>query len=199
MNKNLFRTEEQNDEAANATEKFLTNIIATEELGNLPCSKCDGDCCGAIPIKIKDLNHIFEKYTSSKVPKEIKKEFQSRFGSGRVISDKLLTFNAIFGAASNKEETVVVPKFQKASQYLKIGLSKESCIFKRSENVGDQHCMVYEDRPLICRAYGYKSCPCPYDGLQEKPQVKEVKDQLVNSCHAQRQSIMMKTMLKEFK
>lgn len=189
----------QNDEAAKATEKFLTGIIENEELGNLPCSKCDGDCCGAIPIKIKDLNYIFEKYTSSKVPKETKKEFQARFGSGRVISDKLLTFNAIFGAATNKEETVVVPKFQKVSQYLKIGLSKESCIFKRSEEIGDNHCMVYEDRPLICRAYGYKSCPCPYDGLQEKPQVKEFKDQLVNSCHTQRQSIMMKTMLQEMK
>ena len=195
----MIRTPEQNAEASAASEKFLTNIIATEELGKLPCSKCDGDCCGAIPIKIKDLNYIFEKYTSSKVPKKTKKKFQARFGSGRVISDKLLSFNAIFGTAPKKEETVVVPKFQKASQYLKIGISKESCIFKRSEKVGDQHCMVYEDRPLICRAYGYKSCPCPYDGLQEKPQVKEVKDQLVNSCHAQRQSIIMKTMLQEMK
>ena len=194
----MERTKEQNDDAAAATEKFLNNIMETEQLGNLPCSKCDGDCCGAIPIKIKELNYIFEKYTSSKVPKELKKEFQSRFGFGKVISDKLLKFNAIFGPASIKEETVVVPKFQKVSQYLKIGLDKDSCIFKRSEKVGDQHCMVYEDRPLICRAYGYKSYPCPYDGLPEKPQVKEVKDQLVNSCHAQRQSIVMKAMLKEF-
>ena len=195
----MIRTPEQNAEAAEASEKFLTDIIEKEELGNLPCSKCDGDCCGAIPIKIKDLNHIFKKYISSKVPKETKKEFQARFGSGKVISAKLLTFNAIFGAAPSKDETVVVPKFQKDNQYLKIGISKESCIFKRSEKIGDQHCMVYEDRPLICRAYGYKSCPCPYDGLQEKPQVQEVKDQLVNRCHTQRQSIMMKTILKDKK
>lgn len=187
----------QNADAAKATEKFLTGIIENEELGNLPCSKCDGDCCGAIPIRVAELNHIFKKYTSSKVSKKIKREFQTRFGFGKVISAKLLTFNAIFGPAENKEDTVVVPKFQKACQYVKIGLSKESCIFKRSEKIGDQHCMIYEDRPLICRAYGYKSCPCPYDGLSEKPQVKEVKDQLVNACHIERQSIVMKTMLKE--
>ena len=198
MIKGLER-EKQNDGAAEATLKYLTNIIETEEMGKLPCDKCDGDCCGAIPIKIKELNNIFEKYTSSKVSKEIKKEFQARFGAGKFISHKLLSFTAIFGAASVKEETVVIPKFQKTSQYLKIGISKESCVFKRSEKVGDKHCMIYEDRPLICRAYGYKSCPCPYDGLKEKPIVQEFKEKLVNSCHAQRQSLMIKTMLRDNK
>ena len=41
-------------------------------------------------------------------------------------------------------------------------------------------CLIYEDRPLVCRAYGKKySLQCPYKGLSEQPKDEAKKKTLI--------------------
>ena len=187
---NLLKTEGSKKlSGSSAAEKFLWTVIESEEIGNLPCSKCDGDCCGQVPFKFSELERIFKKYP--KVP-----EFKARFKATQNISKKLLKIRRAFPDQQEKDFSVIC-EFQKGNSYLQNGINKDSCIFKRSEKVGDQHCMIYEDRPLICRAYGYKSCPCPYDGIPEQPKVPEIKTQLVKDCHLKRQNYMAQALIKK--
>lgn len=43
-------------------EDYLNKIIETEPEQDLPCSKCNGDCCGPVPFKFSELEYIFKKY-----------------------------------------------------------------------------------------------------------------------------------------
>ena len=164
----------------NSTEEFLLNIIETEELENNPCSKCDGDCCGSVPFKFEELEVIFKKY--SKVP-EFKKRFKADSRSS--VSKKLLNM-----IRPHKDDKSIILTFKNKSEYIKNNIEVTSCIFKRDEEVGSNHCMIYEDRPLICRAYGTKTCCCPYAGLEEQPK-GFVKLELIQKAHKARQSNML--------
>ena len=163
--------------------EYLTNLLKTEELQDNPCSKCDGDCCGPVPFKFQDLEDIFKKY--SKVP-----EFKKRFKAGpkENVSKKLVKIELLFGNIKTGDEGMII-LFQKKSDYLKNGIKPGSCIFKRDENIGSEHCMIYEDRPLICQVYGRKSCACPYAGLKEQP-TGFLKEKLVDKAMDSRLNIV---------
>lgn len=164
-------------------DSYLIDMIQNEELPELPCSKCDGDCCGPVPFKFSELEAIFKKY--SKVP-EFKKRFKAH--SNMTVSKKLVKIERLFGEIKSGEEGLII-SFQKNVDYIKNGIKPDSCVFKRDENIGSNHCMIYEDRPLICRAYGRKSCSCPYTGLKEKP-TGFIKEQLVKDAMRSRSDAM---------
>jgi Fe-S-cluster containining protein len=185
---------EKLESTANISEKYLTDIIEKEEEQDTPCSKCNGDCCGAVPFKFSELERIFKKY--SKV-QEFKKRFKANPKDG--VSRKLIKIQKLFG--DGPEDGGLIVSFQKKVEYLKNGIDPGSCIFKRDEKIGSDHCMIYEDRPLICRAYGRKSCACPYAGLKEQP-TGFIKEKLVNNSHIFRKQAMVNNLImksKEFK
>lgn len=157
---------------------YLKNILENEPEQDNPCSKCDGDCCGPVPFKFSELELIFKKY--SKVP-EFKKRFKANSKDG--VSKKLVKIERLF--EDTKENEGLIISFQTKVDYLKNGINPDSCIFKRDEKIGSDHCMIYEDRPLICQAYGRKSCACPYQGLKEQP-TGFLKENLVREAHKQR-------------
>ena len=169
------------------SDDYLNHILKTEELQDNPCSKCDGDCCGIVPFTWNQLETIFDKY--SKVP-----EFKARFKAKpkENVSKKLVKIEVLFGEPKSGTEGLII-SFQKKSEYLKNGIKPGSCIFKRNEKIGTDHCMIYEDRPLICQAYGRKSCACPYAGLKEQP-TGLVQEALVNNAMVSRQVSMLKSL-----
>ena len=62
----------------NIIDQTLINDINVEE--QLPCNKCDGDCCGVVPFKYKQLLDIFNKYTNPKnCTSQQYKDFKKRF------------------------------------------------------------------------------------------------------------------------
>lgn len=170
-------------------DNYLNNILANEKLLDNPCDKCDGDCCGPVPFKFSELETIFKKY--NKVP-EFKKRFKAN--STSQLSTKLIKIQALFGKAGDGDEGLIIT-FQKKNEYLKNGIKPGSCIFKRDEEKGTNHCMIYEDRPLICKAYGYESCKCPYAGLKEQP-TGFIKEKLVDDAMKFRQVTMVENLLK---
>ena len=52
-------------------EKLLVDDLIVNE--KLPCSKCNGDCCGIVPFKYNQVLDIFNKYSISS------KKFKKRF------------------------------------------------------------------------------------------------------------------------
>lgn len=171
-------------------DEYLKNILDTEQLQETPCNKCNGDCCGPVPFKFSELEAIFKKYY--KVP-EFKKRFKATSGSN--ISKKLVKIESLFGNVGDGDEGLII-SFQKKVDYLKNNIQPGSCIFKRDEEIGTNHCMIYEDRPLICKAYGYTSCACPYAGLKEQP-TGFYKNQLVDSAMSFRHNELLKNTLKK--
>lgn len=170
---------------------YLNIIIKNEELEDLPCSKCNGDCCGPVPFKLYELEYIFKKY--GKNP-EFKKRFKANPKEG--ISKKLIKIQRLFG--EGPEDGGLIISFHKKVDYIKNGINQGSCIFKRDEKIGSNHCMIYEDRPLICKAYGRKSIACPYAGLKEQP-TGFVKEKLVNDALNHRKTALFKTMINNIK
>lgn len=168
---------------------LLKSILEKEELQDNPCSKCDGDCCGPVPFKFEELEAIFKKY--SKVP-EFKKRFKTNHN--QPVSNKLVKIERLFGEPGSPNEGLIL-SFQKKIEYIKNGIKPGSCIFKRDELVGTDHCMIYEDRPLICKIYGRASCACPYQGLKEQP-TGFIKEKLVNKALVERPITMLKNTLK---
>jgi Fe-S-cluster containining protein len=77
----------------------------------------------------------------------------------------------------------------------KLGFSTIDCIFKRDPKTGG--CLIYEDRPLVCRAYGKKySLQCPYRGLEEQPKDEAKKKTLVmNNNGALKDTIELKKLM----
>lgn len=166
---------------------YLKNILENEPEQDLPCSKCNGDCCGPVPFKFSELEYIFKKY--GKNP-EFKKRFKANSKEG--ISKKLIKIERLFG--DSKENEGLIISFRTKVDYIKNGIEPGSCIFKRDEKIGSDHCMIYEDRPLICQAYGRESCKCPYQGLKEQP-TGFLKEKLVNDAMIQRQTGLFKTLI----
>ena len=164
-------------------EQYLQHIIDTEKIEEIPCSKCDGDCCGPVEFSAEQLEYIFTKY--SKEP-EFKKRFKA--SSNSKVSSKLLLFY--------KMTNGIIPRFKKTNQYVQAGIKSDSCIFKKDEEVGSNHCMIYEDRPLICKAYGTKTICCPYQGLKEQP-TGFAKLQLIYGGHQLRQNNMIRAFTDE--
>ena len=143
-----------------------TNIEAV-----LPCNKCDGDCCGIVPFKHEHIIHIFNKYTDSKkCSKDVFSTFKKRFPySSETSLKKNLEFKAFMGELDS-----IVVEFKDKNKFKKMGFGKVDCIFKKDPKSGG--CLIYEDRPLICRAYGKKkSLQCPYSGLNEQPKDEAIK------------------------
>lgn len=166
--------------------QFLTHIIDTEQQENNPCKNCDGDCCGEVHFQFDELEAIFQKY--GKVP-----EFKARFktDSRNSVSKKLIK---MLKPHRTEDDTINI-KFTKKNIYLQNNINPTSCIFKRNEKIGTDHCMIYEDRPLICKAYGTKTCCCPYAGLDKQPDNGIQKAQLIYDGHKKREDNMFNAML----
>lgn len=156
-------------------------IMASKEITeNIPCNNCNGDCCGHVIFTMDELDTIFTKYQKNK-------EFRKRFPWKENNIGQHLTMEEAF-PKSGKE--VVKIDFKKKLTREKRNLQEGSCIFKSSEETGG--CMIYEDRPLVCREYGKREClRCPYTGLDSQPKDLEVRKQLVNEGHYYRNNQLL--------
>ena len=148
-----------------------TNIEAV-----LPCNKCDGDCCGVVPFKYKQVLDIFNKYTNPKnCTLQQYKDFKKRFP---YTSDTILKKNIQFKQFFPNNKDAILVEFIDKNKVRKLGFSTIDCIFKKDPKTGG--CLIYEDRPLVCRAYGKKySLQCPYKGLSEQPKDEAKKKTLI--------------------
>ena len=148
-----------------------TNIEAV-----LPCNKCDGDCCGVVPFKYKQVLDIFNKYTNPKnCTLQQYKDFKKRFP---YTSDTVLKKNIQFKQFFPNNKDAILVEFIDKNKVRKLGFSTIDCIFKKDPKTGG--CLIYEDRPLVCRAYGKKySLQCPYKGLSEQPKDEAKKKTLI--------------------
>ena len=142
----------------------------------LPCNKCDGDCCGVVPFKYKQVLDIFNKYTNPKnCTLQQYKDFKKRFP---YTSDTVLKKNIQFKQFFPNNKDAILVEFIDKNKVRKLGFSEIDCIFKKDPKTGG--CLIYEDRPLVCRAYGKKySLQCPYKGLSEQPKDEAKKKTLI--------------------
>ncbi len=148
------------------TEKLLVDDIVVNE--KLPCSSCNGDCCGVVPFKYNQVLDIFNKYSISS------KKFKKRFPWNEHQLKKHVSFRRQFPDNSD----AIIIEFKDLNRYRKLNFEPTTCIFKDNEETGG--CLIYEDRPLVCRMYGKrKSLTCPYAGLDEQPQDLSVRKNLV--------------------
>ena len=172
-------------------DQTLINDMNVEE--QLPCNKCDGDCCGAVPFKYKQVLDIFNKYTNPKnCSLQQYKDFKKRFP---YTSETSLKKNVQFRQFFQHDRDSVVIEFINKNKVRKLGFSEIDCIFKRDPKTGG--CLIYEDRPLACRAYGKKySLQCPYKGLEEQPKDEAKKKTLVmNNNGALKDTIELKKLM----
>ena len=142
----------------------------------LPCNKCDGDCCGVVPFKYKQVLDIFNKYTNPKnCTLQQYRDFKKRFPyTSDTVLKKIIQFKQFF---PNNKDAILV-EFIDKNKVRKLGFSTIDCIFKKDPKTGG--CLIYEDRPLVCRAYGKKySLQCPYKGLSEQPKDEAKKKTLI--------------------
>ena len=155
-------------------DQTLINDMNVEE--QLPCSNCDGDCCGIVPFKYKQVLDIFNKYTNPKnCSLQQYRDFKKRFP---YTSETSLKKNVQFRQFFQHDRDSVVIEFINKNKVRKLGFSEIDCIFKKDPKTGG--CLIYEDRPLVCRAYGKKySLQCPYKGLSEQPKDEAKKKTLV--------------------
>ena len=155
-------------------DKTLINDMNMEE--QLPCDKCDGDCCGVVPFKYKQVLDIFNKYTNPKnCTLQQYKDFKKRFP---YTSDTVLKKNIQFKQFFPNNKDAILVEFIDKNKVRKLGFSTIDCIFKKDSKTGG--CLIYEDRPLVCRAYGKKySLQCPYKGLSEQPKDEAKKKTLI--------------------
>ena len=153
---------------------ILINDKNVEE--QLPCSNCDGDCCGVVPFKYQQILDIFNKYKNYRncSPEEFK-NFKKRFPYTTGASlKKNIQFRQFF---PNGKDAAVI-EFVNKNKFKNLGFSENDCIFKKDPKKGG--CLIYEDRPLVCRAYGKKhSLQCPYKGLSEQPKDEAKKKTLI--------------------
>ena len=142
----------------------------------LPCNKCDGDCCGVVPFKYKQVLDIFNKYTNPKnCTLQQCRDFKKRFP---YTSDTVLKKNIQFKQFFPNNKDAILVEFIDKNKVRKLGFSTIDCIFKKDPKTGG--CLIYEDRPLVCRAYGKKySLQCPYKGLSEQPKDEAKKKTLI--------------------
>lgn len=160
-------TAQLNDNLNTNLNDILINSEKTNE--HLPCNNCDGDCCGPVPFGKIEIIEIFNKYDDKKYPK-----FKKRFPWNERTIHKHVGFRQSY--PHNNE--IITPFFKKAGTYIKGGIDKNSCIFKDNGITGG--CLIYEDRPVICKEYGLsKLLKCPYAGLKEQPKDEETKKSLV--------------------
>lgn len=130
---------------------------------SLPCNSCNGDCCGPVPFTKDELTTIFNKYSKDS-------KFKKRFPYNNTSLNKNIKFL--------QSEDKLVPVFVKSNKQKNLGLHKMSCIFKDNETTGG--CLIYDDRPIICRIYGKKEMiTCPYAGLDKQPEDETIRKKLV--------------------
>lgn len=146
---------------------------------SLPCDKCDGDCCGAVDFSYDEIISIFNKYNKDK-------KFKARFPYK---SETILNKNLLFQSTDMKGIKIT---FKDKNRYRKLGLKTSSCIFKDNEVTGG--CLIYNDRPVICKCYGKKDLlRCPYQNLSEQPKDENVKKKLINLNHKNNMDFLMNT------
>ena len=159
----------------------------------LPCNKCDGDCCGVVPFKYKQVLDIFNKYTNPKnCTLQQYRDFKKRFP---YTSDTVLKKNIQFKQFFPNNKDAILVEFINKNKVRKLGFSEIDCIFKKDPKTGG--CLIYEDRPLVCRAYGKKqSLQCPYKGLEEQPKDEAKKKTLImNNNGALKNTIELKKLM----
>ncbi len=175
----------------NVIDQTLINDMNVEE--QLPCNKCDGDCCGVVPFKYKQVLDIFNKYTNPKnCTLQQYKDFKKRFP---YTSDTVLKKNIQFKQFFPNNKDAILVEFIDKNKVRKLGFSTIDCIFKKDPKTGG--CLIYEDRPLVCRAYGKKySLQCPYKGLSEQPKDEAKKKTLImNNNGALKDTIELKKLI----
>ncbi len=170
----LLGIQDLNKYSFNIIDKTLIEDTNIESV--LPCNKCDGDCCGVVPFKYKQVLDIFNKYTNPKnCTLQQYRDFKKRFP---YTSDTVLKKNIQFKQFFPNNKDAILVEFIDKNKVRKLGFSAIDCIFKKDPKTGG--CLIYEDRPLVCRAYGKKySLQCPYKGLSEQPKDEAKKKTLI--------------------
>lgn len=109
----------------------------------LPCQSCLGDCCNPIPMTNRKLREVWKKYS---------------------LTEKLGTLDKNLPEYDSTYDGVDYYTVGKNDVY-----GRRVCVFK--DSVGCNRCMIYEDRPDICRAFGETELlRCPYENLETAPQ-----------------------------
>lgn len=158
---NIIKFTKRGDDQFILNQKFIDQ--------QLPCNKCDGDCCGIVPFEEEQILNIFSKYSKDK-------EFKKRFPYS---NEKSFNKNIQFSRPTLGDVERVVVTFKDSNKYRKLGFSKTTCIFKKDSKIGG--CLIYEDRPLVCRVYGHTEIlNCPYRGLDKQPDEGIEKTILIN-------------------
>lgn len=146
-------------------EDFLRNEMKAPLSVKLPCNACNADCCGPVPMTKEKTIEIFKKYSKNK-------DFKKRFPWPEKSLHKNLVFKSI------KIPDVLILGYKYQNDLKKIGLKDDDCIFKKDKDTGG--CLIYEDRPEICKSFGLiSSLQCPYNGLDKQPDDLEERKRLV--------------------
>jgi Fe-S-cluster containining protein len=84
-------------------------------------------------------------------------------------------------------------KIPKHFHYYKESISH--CIFKASTETGG--CLIYNDRPTICKSYGETDLVrCPYEGLEKQPNDKITRRNLVIANDEKRNQLLSRAFIK---
>lgn len=151
-----------------AQDKFLENEMKNPLGVSLPCNNCSGDCCGPVPMTQEQHTEIFKKYLN-------KKEFKKRFPWPASTVGRHLVYGNIGIPGA------LVLTFKNKAHMKKIGLTDSDCVYKKDPITGG--CLIYEDRPVVCKAYGQvKSLQCPYAGLEAQLPDTPERRSIINSC-----------------
>ena len=146
-------------------DSFLKSEMQNPLQVKLPCSSCNADCCGPVPMTKEKTIEIFKKYGKNK-------DFKKRFPW----PEKSLHKNLVFKSMSIPG--VLILGYKHNSNLRKIGFKEDDYIFKKDKNTGG--CLIYEDRPEICKSFGLiNSLQCPYNGLDKQPDDLEERKRLV--------------------
>lgn len=159
-------------------DEFLMDELKNNKLQvKLPCSSCNADCCGPVPVTTEKVESLFEKYKTNK-------DFKKRFPW----PEKSLHKNLKYIAMNIPGMVYLTYKYK--NDLKKIGLTEMDCIFKKDPKTGG--CLIYEDRPEVCKAYGLvTSIQCPYNGLDKQPDDLVERERLINEYHLKSRNGMM--------
>jgi len=119
-----------------------------------PCKSCikvtKGGCCNQLPVfNLEELSRVIFKHED-------------------IIAEKKLS-------PRKWEESgmyVLVPRLPEETLKAGIALTDYTCPFLDMENA---RCLIYENRPLICSAYGESIGTCPYEGQDEVREEEKTK------------------------
>lgn len=162
---------------------FINKLIEDRE-DKLPCDKCSGSCCGPVPFSQEEFQRIFMKYQENE-------DFRDKFPFLRREVESLDL--GLFFSFKEYMPGAWVPIFNKDQ---KKEMHQINCIFKKDEKTGG--CLVYEDRPIVCRAFGNTDMVrCPFYGMKKEPTKKRIHRQLTTESQTFGMKRMMELMAEQ--